>query len=198
MTALHGANALNPATPGPSGGSVDQPAPLRAPVTVRLAPRREPPFDDELNADERPARHLRAVRPADPPLPFEPWPGRLAQPRGWSAPCPSGRAELPDPVSWSRRLLVAMLEARAGQRPMRQLANHFSPSVHAGLMAESGQSRWSGDRGPAVVRSVHVCEPADGVAEVSAVIQSGARYRAIAARLEGLDGRWCCVRLQLG
>jgi len=51
---------------------------------------------------------------------------------------------------------------------------------------------------PAVVRSVRVCEPADGVAELSAVVQAGARFRAIAARLEGLDGRWRCVRLQIG
>jgi hypothetical protein len=48
------------------------------------------------------------------------------------------------------------------------------------------------------LRSIRVCEPADGVAEVSAVVQIGPRFRAMAARLEGLDGRWRCVRLQLG
>jgi hypothetical protein len=29
-------------------------------------------------------------------------------------------------------------------------------------------------------------------------VQVGTRYRAVAARLEGLNGRWRCVRLQLG
>jgi hypothetical protein len=45
---------------------------------------------------------------------------------------------------------------------------------------------------------VRVFEPADGVAELSAVVQVGPRYRAVAARLEGRNGRWRCVRLQLG
>jgi hypothetical protein len=52
--------------------------------------------------------------------------------------------------------------------------------------------------GHITIRSVRVCEPADGVAELSAVVQVGTRYRAVAARLEGLNGRWRCVRLQLG
>jgi hypothetical protein len=34
-------------------------------ITLRAAPRREPPFDDEL-----PARHLRLIGPFDQPLPF--------------------------------------------------------------------------------------------------------------------------------
>ena len=38
----------------------------------------------------------------------------------------------------------------------------------------------------------------DGVVEAAATVRVGARYRAIAFRLEGLDGRWRCVRLQIG
>jgi hypothetical protein len=49
-----------------------------------------------------------------------------------------------------------------------------------------------------MVRSIRVGEPADGVAEVCAVIQRGRRYFATAARLEGFDGRWRCVALRLG
>jgi hypothetical protein len=48
------------------------------------------------------------------------------------------------------------------------------------------------------VKSVRVCEPVDGVAEVAAVISQGGRCRAVAARLEGVDGRWRCVHLQIG
>jgi hypothetical protein len=45
------------------------------------------------------------------------------------------------------------------------------------------------------VRSVHVCEPADGVAEVSVVIAGGERPRALALRIEGWRGRWVCTAL---
>lgn len=45
--------------------------------------------------------------------------------------------------------------------------------------------------------SVRVSEPADGVAEVSAVVRHGARTRAVALRLEGMDGRWQCTVLSV-
>jgi hypothetical protein len=48
------------------------------------------------------------------------------------------------------------------------------------------------------VTSVHVSEPADGVAEIAAVIRRGPRFHAVAARLEGIDGQWRCVQLQIG
>jgi hypothetical protein len=37
---------------------------------------------------------------------------------------------------------------------------------------------------------VRVCIPAEGVAEASAVVDEGARTRALALRLEADDGRW--------
>jgi hypothetical protein len=49
-----------------------------------------------------------------------------------------------------------------------------------------------------VVRGVRVCEPADGVAEASAVVVDGGRVRAQAFRLVGLDGRWRVEALQIG
>jgi hypothetical protein len=48
------------------------------------------------------------------------------------------------------------------------------------------------------VHSIHIIEPADGVAEIAAIVRVGERFRAMALRLEGLDGRWRCVRLQIG
>ena len=51
---------------------------------------------------------------------------------------------------------------------------------------------------PLVVGSVHVCEPLDGVAEISAVARRAGRAHAVAARLEGIDGRWRCAALQIG
>lgn len=37
---------------------------------------------------------------------------------------------------------------------------------------------------------MHVCEPGDGIAEISAVVLLEGRVRALALRLEGTDGRW--------
>lgn len=162
------------------------------PITVRPAPPREPPFDDEL-----PPRHLRLVGPHDRPLPFAPSRRRLTGPRDLFAMQPTGRGQLPDPLWFGRRLIIAVLESMGGRRSVQQLASHLSPAVLAGLRADGDKPRrgWSQ---PATLRSIRVCEPADGVAEVSAVIQTGTRFRALAARLEGLDGRWRCVKLQLG
>ena len=50
----------------------------------------------------------------------------------------------------------------------------------------------------AVVRGVRVCLPADGVAEASAVVIDADRVRAVAVRLEGLDGRWRATALEVG
>jgi hypothetical protein len=43
-----------------------------------------------------------------------------------------------------------------------------------------------------------VCEPADGVAEVSAVFRCSHRVGAMAMRLQGVDGRWRITALQMG
>jgi hypothetical protein len=43
-----------------------------------------------------------------------------------------------------------------------------------------------------------VSEPADGVAEVCALVRRGARSTAVALRMEGMDGRWQCTAIELG
>jgi hypothetical protein len=45
------------------------------------------------------------------------------------------------------------------------------------------------------VRSLHVQERPEGVAEVCATVRRGPRMAAIALRLEGIGGRWCCTEL---
>lgn len=162
-------------------------------ITVRPAPRREPPFDDEAGA-----RHLHLVGRLDRPLPFQsspppPWGGGAAPVRV-SAP-------LPDPRRWTRRLLTGIFETAAGRRPLQQLAAMLSPSVGYGLGADfekaarAGQRHWSH---AARVRSIRATQPADGVAEICATIQVGDRVRAVALRVEEHRGRWRCTRLQLG
>jgi hypothetical protein len=161
-------------------------------ITVRPAPRREPPFDDETAA-----RHLRLVGPLDRQLPFQAPPPRW----GRSAPPVRTSAPLPDPRGWARRLLTGIFETAAGRRPLQQLAAMLSPSVGYGLGADferaarAGRRHWSHR---ARVRSVRATQPADGVAEICATIQVGDRVRAVALRVEEHRGRWRCTKLQLG
>ena len=170
---------------------------------VRPAPLREPPFDDELPQREDP---LRRVGPHDQPLPFRPAgpdaPSRLrlaVLPRHPFGPRPTGRRELPEPAAFARRLLIALIETATGRRSASQLSQHTTLAVQAGLSRDAGRiSRLGTLSRPAAVHSIHLSEPADGVAEVVGIVRVGARFRAIALRLEGLDGRWKCVRLQIG
>lgn len=166
-------------------------APLGAPrVVIRPAPRREPPFDDEL----REPRAL--VGPHDRRLPFAP----AATPRAW-LPSPARPSDLPDPSSWAQRLLIGMIETAAGRRPLHQLGAMLSPSVTRGLGADFDRAAGLGTPHwlhRASVRSVRASEPAEGIAELSATVEVGHRVRALALRLEAHHGRWRCTRLQLG
>ena len=94
----------------------------------------------------------------------------------------------------------ALVEVMAGVRPAPQLLRWTTPEVYAVVARRASVSARRGM--PAtrrtVVRSLRVCEPADGVAEASAVVVDGGRVRALAMRLVGLDGRWCVEALQVG
>lgn len=108
------------------------------------------------------------------------------------------RADLPDPREVGRRVLTTTLEALAGRRPIGQVGHLVTPGVFAAL-AGGRRPRWCADGGaPIAVGPVHVCEPVDGVAEISAVARRAGRAHAVAARLEGIDGRWRCTAVQIG
>lgn len=160
-------------------------------IVVRPAPRREPPFDDEL------IEGASQVGVHDQPLPFE-RPRRRALPPARPSPL---RAALPDPGRWGRRLLVGVIETAGGRRPLNQLTALVTPSVAHGLRTDferaalSGRPHWTS---AAAVRSMRASEPVDNVAELSATVLVGERVRAVAMRLEVRHGRWCCTRLVLG
>jgi hypothetical protein len=162
---------------------------------VRCAPNLEPPYDDELG--DRPPLWL--VHYWD-ELPFaEPAPRRFIQPVDFFDEQPTSRHRLPEPEAWAARLIQAVLEMLVGRRPASQLQEWTSPIVLGELTGAAGKRHWATPGGsPPTVRSVRVSEPANGVAEVCAVVQRGERYFAVAARLEGLDGRWRCVAIQFG
>jgi hypothetical protein len=177
-TASSPAASVRPATP-------TRPA-LR--IVVRPAPQREPPFDDELDG---PA----LVTPYDQRLPFE------IQASEYRAPLPARPSGLIDPSTWARRLLVGLIESASGRRPLNQLNSLLSPSIGRGLGADferAAQQRTPHWLHRATVGTVRASEPAEGVAELCATLETGRRVRAIAMRLEEQQGRWRCTRLQLG
>ena len=114
---------------------------------------------------------------------------------------PTQSQHLPDAHGFVARLAQAVIEVVSGQRPAPQLIRHTSPTIYSVLARQAmiaGRRRAPGARRPAVVRRVRVCEPADGVVEACAVVVSHGRVRALALRLEGLDGRWLVTALTLG
>lgn len=161
-------------------------------IVVRPAPPREPPFDDELADGTVVGRH-------DRPLPFARARRRRAALPA-AAPSPL-RGVLPDPAMWGQRLLVGIIEAAGGRRPVNQLTTLLSPAVAHGLRSElehAGRLNKPHWTHRAVVRSVRSSEPADQVAELCATVRVGERVRAVAMRLEVRHSRWCCTKLVLG
>lgn len=91
-------------------------------------------------------------------------------------------------------LARALVEVLSGRRPVAQLRVHCAPEIYAGLL----ERPIPGPMSLPHLLTVHVCEPADGVAEVSAVFRRAERVRALAFRIQGVDGRWRITALQLG
>ena len=88
----------------------------------------------------------------------------------------------------------ALIEVLSGRRPLAQLRVHCAPDIYAGLAARPVPPAGALPH----LLTVRVCEPADGVAEVSAVFKRAQRVRAIAFRIQGLDGRWRITALEVG
>jgi hypothetical protein len=124
------------------------------------------------------------------------------------------RAELCDPVPWSRQLARGIAEVLVGTRPARQLSAWLTEDSHATLRrnawrrrvrarVESGRTDTPRAGTPRrssriMVRSVHLSEPSDGVAEISAHLWIDGRGTAVALRAEGRNGRWICTALDIG
>lgn len=193
-----------PSTPAPTGPSPADSTPPPAPLPA-AAPRLRlvlvrtpgPPLED------RPAQRLlvpgrRSPRPVLVPGPRP----RVDGPQGNDeldfGPEASRRRDLSDPALAGRRVVTMTLEAFAGRRPMSQLQSVFTLPVFTAV-SRGRRPRWCVEgTGPLLVSSVHVGEPVDGVAEVSAVARRNGRAHAVAARLEGMDGQWRCTALQVG
>ncbi len=150
---------------------------------------------------------LSAVEPAaaNPPVGWDGEDDDFARPRRTPA------QALPEPRRWAAQFVRAAVEVTAGIRPPSQLVRWTSEEVQATLARRATlavRAARAAGRAPVttprpvpcrvVVRSARACIPRDGVAEVSLVVSDGSRLRAVAVRLDGLDGRWRATALEIG
>lgn len=108
----------------------------------------------------------------------------------------------------TRGTVQAAMEVLAGIRPIHQLARRLDPRCLAALQHRAALIRRELTRtgNPALarlhrnslVRSVRVCEVAEGIYEASAVVVDDVRARAVAVRLERSKQVWRIVELVIG
>ncbi len=153
---------------------------------------------------------LQLRRPAPVPVPVASLQGTLAldfrgAARSTRSPdlrvLPGDRAHL---EAFAHRFASAVVEVVGGDRGPSQLLRWTSEAVYADLQRRSAllARTTPGDRRVrrlrSQVRSVHLFYPSPVAAEISVHVRQGERSRAIAARIDLLDGQWCCTALQFG
>ncbi len=114
---------------------------------------------------------------------------------------PGGRLEL---EAFARGFARVVVEVVGGDRGPNQLLRWTSERVYLEVQERAAllQRVTPGDRRlrrlRSRVRSVHVFCPSPDAAELSVHVRQGERSRAIAARLDLVEGRWICTALQFG
>jgi hypothetical protein len=116
--------------------------------------------------------------------------------------------ELSEVRAVTRGTVQAAMEVLAGTRPVHQLARRLDPQCLAALQHRASLIRREITRtgNPAlarlhrnsIVRSVRVCEVADGIFEASAVVVDDVRARAVAVRVERGKQVWRVTELVIG
>ena len=156
------------------------------------APSWEPEYDDECGLPHvgllpmpPPLRLLPAAAPASDDDEDEP------------AFVRTPRSDLPEPRPFAHSLVQRLLEVVSGVRPVSQLHVDLTPALYGQLEdVLTAQIRPTGVRPTSrSVRSLHIQERPEGIAEVCATIVRSGRAAAVAFRLEGRNGVWCCTEL---
>lgn len=131
-------------------------------------------------------------------------PTTAAEVSAFFAPQKTPTWDLPDPEPFLRNLTVGVLEVFAGVREVEQLARWLTEEpfrklvVRANLAARARSARGVPAKRPVHrILSLHHSSPADSVIEAVIIVQGPARTRAVALRLEGMDGRWRATSLAL-
>jgi hypothetical protein len=170
-------------------------------LVLRRPPRLDGPYDDEQ--PDPPAQLVDgSLALAFPPPMGGALPLRLVPPADACEPDTSAPAT-PSARRFAAPFAQGIAEVLMGVRPPQQLAQATTLDVLAQLERNAGRLaprvvNRSGTRARPRVSSIRLCEPAAGVAEVCAVVNTGVRRRAIAIRLEVIDGRWQCTVLRVG
>ena len=120
------------------------------------------------------------------------------------APQRTSTADLPDPETFLRNISRGVLEIFAGVREVDQLARWLTEDAYRKLVTRANlAARARSARGIPAKRPVHQIvsvrhsSPADGIVEGVGIVRGPARTRAVALRLEGMDGRWRTTSLAL-
>jgi hypothetical protein len=114
---------------------------------------------------------------------------------------PGARVEL---EAFANRFAGAVVEVIGGDRGPSQLLRWTTARVYAdlqrraALLARTTPQDRRVRRLRSQVRSVHVFCPSPEAAEISVHVRQGERSRAIAARIELVEDRWCCTALEFG
>jgi hypothetical protein len=98
---------------------------------------------------------------------------------------------------WAETAAMAIAQILTGERPPGPFRSAVVPEVYS-LLSRKAVLAARGPRQRAVLRTVHVCCPARGIAEVATVVHGLVRPRALAFRLEARRTRWVCTALELG
>ena len=170
-------------------------------LRLRPVPVCEPPYDDELAEGAGATRAPVLGAPVGPLRELAPAPLRLVPGFDDEEDRASSRTParaLPPARPVAHALVQGLLEVLAGVRPVAQLQRTTTPELFAELEAlVHARPRTTGARpSTGAVRSLHVQERPEGVAEVCATVQRGRRAAAIALRLEGVGERWCCTDVE--
>jgi hypothetical protein len=107
-------------------------------------------------------------------------------------PMPTSASDLPELHAWTMKFAVSVVEIWAGRRQPAQLISKCHRNTYIKLLKQVGSQKEIGK-----IRSIHQCEPLDGICESTITIRFGDRLRALVIRFEGVDQRWLCTELQL-
>jgi hypothetical protein len=163
-------------------------------IRIVPVPVSAPPFDDELASEADLDEQADHVQPAS---------GRRQPARQAATAAQAGRAAGSPPAGpWPGRFAQALAETLAGARSPQQLAPWTTQEARRrirqlGPLLSTGQQPR--------VRRLLAAAPQPGVVEMTVVVSSGQRLRAIAVRLErasheaqGADGsnQWICTAVE--
>jgi hypothetical protein len=119
------------------------------------------------------------------------------------SPAPAAVQVPPEHREWAATFVHAATEVALGLRSPAQLIRWTTMDVHATLQRRgslAARARAAGvyKAGKPKVRSLRISRVRAGVYEICAVVGDLDRVRAVALRMEDLDGRWRVTALEIG